>query len=72
MIEALGSEFNILMNSSLSEIEAASSKQIAHAIDRVRKGDINIVPGYDGEFGIVKVFQDGEDRGMLKQEGLFN
>jgi uncharacterized protein (TIGR00375 family) len=70
LIEKLGSEFNILINSTLSDIEKASSKQIAEAIDRVRRGDIFIKPGYDGEFGIVKVFSDNEDRGEVVQQGM--
>lgn len=70
MIQRIGSEFHILLSASLSEIEAASSSTIAHAIDRVRKGNIHIVPGYDGEFGIVKVFRDEEDRGEPTQKGL--
>ena len=70
MIEKLGPEFPLLMNASLADIEEASTRQIADAIDRVRKGDIHVVPGYDGEFGVVKVFKDGEDRGGMKQKSL--
>ena len=62
LTEKLGSEFYILLKVSLKDIEDASSKQIAHAIDRVRKGNIYVEPGYDGEFGVVKVFKDNEDR----------
>ena len=47
-----------------------SSKQIAHAVERVRKGEIYIKPGYDGEFGVVKVFEDGVDRGGPEQGAL--
>lgn len=70
MIGELGPEFPLLLHASLEDIERASTKQIADAIDRVRKGNIHVVPGYDGEFGVVKVFADGEDRGGTKQMGL--
>ncbi len=70
LIEKLGSEFHILEHSSLGDIAAASTPAIATAIDRVRKGDIFIKPGYDGEFGIVQVFADDEDRGGVVQQGL--
>lgn len=70
LINKLGPEFYILLNSSLKEIENASSAQIAKAIDRVRRGNIFIRPGYDGEFGVVKVFKDNEDRGGQKQGAL--
>ncbi|MFA4831375.1 MAG: endonuclease Q family protein [Patescibacteria group bacterium] len=70
LINKLGSEFHILLNSSLEEIEAASSKQIAVAIERVRTGRIVVKPGYDGEFGTVKVFGDMESRGRPRQSSL--
>ncbi len=58
LIEKLGNEFNILLNVSLKEIEKVSSEKVADAIDRVRKGKIHVEPGYDGEFGVVKIFSD--------------
>ena len=61
MIEKLGNEFNILINSSLDSIENTTTKQIADAIGRVRTGNIYVEPGYDGEFGVVKVFKDGKN-----------
>jgi len=69
LIQQLGNEFYILTQSTLPEIEKASDKQIANAIERVRTGNIHIVPGYDGVFGIVKVFEEGIHRGN-KQLGL--
>ncbi len=58
LIKKLGNEFYILIDAKLPEIEKNSSKEIADAIDRVRIGNIFIKPGYDGEFGVVKVFED--------------
>lgn len=58
LIEALGNEFHILLHADLKKIEQVSTKQIAEAIDRVRTGHIYIKPGYDGEFGVVKIFED--------------
>lgn len=61
MTEKIGNEFDILLNAPLQKIQGVSSKEIANAIDRVRKGNISILPGYDGEFGVVKVFNDEEN-----------
>lgn len=33
---------------------------MAEAVKSMRNGNINTVPGYDDEFGIVKVFEPGE------------
>ena len=70
LIKDVGSEFFILLHASLNDIEKSSTKQIAIALDRVRKGEIYVYPGYDGEFGIVKVFGEKEDRGGVKQLGF--
>src|SRR3989338_5582707 len=64
------SEFSFLLDARLLDIERASSQHIATAIDRVRNGNIVVKPGYDGEFGIVKVFEDGGVRGGPKQVSL--
>src|SRR3989338_154588 len=66
LVQKLGSEFSILIDASLEDIERASSKSIAEAVNRVRTGDIYIEPGYDGVFGVVKVFQKSKQ----KQIGL--
>ncbi len=70
LVEKFGSEFFILLHAGLQEIQNASSEMIATAIDRVRKGNIYIRPGYDGEFGIVKVFGESESRGLSTQVSL--
>lgn len=56
MLEKLGNEFSILLKIPSSEIAAAASPQIADAIDRMRTGNIRIEPGYDGEFGTIRIF----------------
>jgi len=70
LIKKIGNEFHILISSSIDEIEKASSKDVVRAIERVRSGHIYVQPGYDGEFGVVKVFQEHEDRGKPRQIGL--
>ena len=56
MLEKLGNEFSILLKIPPAEIAAAASPQIADAIDRMRTGNIRIEPGYDGEFGTIRIF----------------
>ncbi len=67
LIKKLGNEFYILIDAKLSEIEKAGTKEIADAIDRVRRGDIFVQPGYDGEFGVVKVFGEGKKQRVVQQ-----
>lgn len=67
LIKNIGSEFYILLHASLAQIEAASSADVARAVDRVRRGEIYIKPGYDGVFGVVKVFGESEKKKVDQQ-----
>jgi PHP family Zn ribbon phosphoesterase len=60
LIEKLGNEFSILMDAPLDDIEQAGSPLIREAIARVRAGNVHIAPGYDGEFGTIRIFVDSE------------
>ena len=55
LVAELGSEFDVLLNSSESQITATSNDRVAAAILAVRRGDVDIAPGYDGEYGKVTI-----------------
>jgi uncharacterized protein (TIGR00375 family) len=69
LLENLGSEFSILLDRPLSDIEAVGSAKLREAIAIMRSGKVNIAPGYDGEFGKIRIFEDLE-RGHLKGQTL--
>jgi uncharacterized protein (TIGR00375 family) len=71
LIEKLGNEFYILMDASLDDIEQAGSPRIREAMARVRAGDVNIAPGYDGEFGTIRIFTD-EERTKKRKPKIVN
>jgi len=52
----LGSELDILMKMPLDEIESVGGENLVEAITKVRGGDIAIIPGYDGEYGKVQIW----------------
>jgi uncharacterized protein (TIGR00375 family) len=69
LLEQLGSEFRILMDAPLDDIERAGTPLIREAIARMRAGNVHIAPGYDGEFGKVRIFEEVERKeikGQLK------
>lgn len=69
LLEKLGSEFSILLDVPLDDIGRAGTPLIREAISRMRDGRVHIAPGYDGEFGKVRIFEEVERRefkGQLK------
>ncbi len=56
---ALGPELYILDTMPLGEIEVRSPV-LAEAVRRLRSGEVAREAGYDGEYGIIRVFQPGE------------
>ncbi len=60
LIKAFGSELNLLRNIPKKEIISVVGEIIAEGIERARKGKLFISPGYDGEFGTIRIFKDEE------------
>lgn len=58
LVEKLGGEFQVLLRSKESEIAEISNGKIAEGVAKVRQGDIVIDPGYDGVFGVVKIWKE--------------
>ncbi len=58
-IELFGSEFSLLLFTPLEEIEA-SAPLLAEAIGRMRRGEVMRTPGFDGQFGLIRLFQPHE------------
>lgn len=56
MIRQIGTEFHVLLDATVTDIAESSTPKIAEGIRRVRAGEMNIRPGYDGVFGAVKIF----------------
>jgi DNA helicase II / ATP-dependent DNA helicase PcrA len=73
LVATLGAELDILRRVPLDEIGAAGGADLKEAISRLRRGDVRRVPGYDGEYGVISLFEPGELRGKEPQaETLFD
>ncbi len=60
MLRDLGSEFHILRELPLEDISHASGNMISEGIRRLRGGKVHCTPGYDGEYGIIRLFEPEE------------
>jgi uncharacterized protein (TIGR00375 family) len=69
LITKFGGEFDILLHVNLSEIASCSTPQIADGVRKVRSGDIVIDPGYDGVFGVVKIWKSDKDKALVSSAG---
>ena len=55
MIQTLGTEFDILRNVPSEDIKSCAGERIAEGIENVRTGNVKRIPGYDGEYGMMKL-----------------
>jgi len=60
----LGSELQALLHTPIEEIEKVGGMKIAQGITKVRAGNIAIDPGFDGEYGKVEIWKEGELKKM--------
>ena len=56
MLAELGPEFQILREIPEEEICRCAGERIAEGIRRIRTGEVERIPGYDGEYGTIRVF----------------
>ena len=65
-----GSELEVLLKVPTKEIQKHAGERIAEGIEKVRRGDIVILPGFDGQYGTVKIWED--KKVSEKQTNLVN
>jgi len=71
LLERLGNELRVLMDTPLEDIRREGSDLLSEAISRMRAGNVHIVPGYDGEYGKVKIFEEVKRKEISGQTRLF-
>lgn len=72
LAETVGNEFAVLLDAPLDRIEKEAGSLVSEGIRRVRSGEISVQAGYDGEYGIIKIFSDKERSGKKWQLSLFH
>ncbi|MDG4763102.1 UvrD-helicase domain-containing protein [Solwaraspora sp. WMMD406] len=75
LVAALGSELDILTTVPVDEIRRVGGELLGEAIERLRRGEVRRVPGYDGEYGVISLFAPeelGSGGGAPQPEALFD
>jgi len=70
-IKSFGSEFAILLDATESELKTGLPPAVAEGVLRMRQGKLHIEPGYDGEYGKIKIFEESEREKLESQKSLF-
>ncbi|MCM8820200.1 MAG: endonuclease Q family protein [Candidatus Omnitrophica bacterium] len=69
LVSEFGTEFDILLKVSQQDLLKKFPSRIAEGILRGREGKVKIEAGYDGEYGIISIFDD-EEKNKTKEEQL--
>ncbi len=58
-IREFGDEHTILTEVPVADLARVSPERVPEAVDRMRKGQVSIAPGHDGEYGRIRIFGEG-------------
>jgi DNA helicase II / ATP-dependent DNA helicase PcrA len=65
LVAKFGPELFILQSAPVEEIAQATSSLLGEALTRLRAGRVIRHAGYDGEYGVIQLFEDGELKRMV-------
>ncbi|MGE4586932.1 MAG: UvrD-helicase domain-containing protein [Mangrovibacterium sp.] len=71
LISTFGNEFDLLHVVPLEEIKSKSNGLLTEAIRRLREEEVHPRGGYDGEYGVISLFNPGEIARFTGQVDLF-
>ncbi len=72
LLAKLGPELAILRRASLDRLAQEGSGLLAYAIDKMRRGEVHIAPGYDGVYGEIHLLSPEERRRHRGQSGFWS
>jgi uncharacterized protein (TIGR00375 family) len=71
LLHRFGPELTVLRETGIDPIAKTSGPLIAEGIRRLRSGEVMMKPGYDGEYGVISVFNESDRQAFKGQAALF-
>lgn len=71
LLKKLGPELTILREVDIDSIAGTAGPLIAEAVRRLRIGEVQVKPGYDGAYGVVSFLREDDRQALLGQAALF-
>jgi len=68
LIYACGTEFDVLLTVPEDELRKATGARIVDGIVRMREGRVEVEPGYDGEYGKIRIFNEADAQAAGEQQ----
>jgi uncharacterized protein (TIGR00375 family) len=73
LIAAFGTEFDVLENASEKSMADVAGEEVAKGVMKMRKGDVSIVPGYDGVYGVVSIARTAPpEKPAIRQKSILD
>lgn len=72
LLSLFGNELYILRELPAATLRERGFSLLAKALERMRRGDVQVTPGYDGEYGIINVIGQDDFNAVEKQPSLFD
>lgn len=71
LIIAFGTELAVSLDVLIPKLATVALPEVAEGIERMRAGKVSITPGYDGEYGVIKIFNAKDRKRHEEQTKLF-
>ena len=70
LVARFGDEYTVLIDATREEMSQIVDPRVAEAIVRVREEKMRVIPGYDGVYGQLIIFEEGVEKGKVVSERL--
>ena len=70
LVARFGDEYTVLIDATREEMSQIVDPRVAEAIVRVREEKMRVIPGYDGVYGQLMIFEEGVEKEKVVSERL--